>query len=197
MAPGDRGRRNPPSGGAPQRAAQGDKSVSRAGVFSGLGAKTRAGEARRAKGSGPAPFSGAIVCFQPPAGDSSAAQTRSGSCAKQPPHSLASSSPVNDVVKSCQVSSSHVKVCQGLLDGACCNFNALPGKSLTRALRPEAKRPATLAPVAGYERRIARLSAPAKTLSVWRGQDPHFFNSSKSLAGSAVDLLEASFFPKL
>jgi hypothetical protein len=83
-----------------------------------------------------------------------------------------------------------------LLDGACCNFNALRGESLTRALRPEPKRPATLAPVAGDERRIARLSAPAKTLSVLRGRDPHFFNSDKRLAGSAVDLLDASSFPR-
>jgi hypothetical protein len=44
------------------------------------------------------------------------------------------------------------------------------------------------------ERRITRLSAPAKTLSLFRRQNPHFFNNDKRLAGSAVDLLAAFFF---
>jgi hypothetical protein len=81
-----------------------------------------------------------------------------------------------------------------LLDGAFGNFNDLPNKSLTSALRRQLTRPAPLWPVAAHQTRIARLSAPAKHLSASRGQDPHFFNGDKSLAGSAVDLVEASFF---
>jgi len=48
--------------------------------------------------------------------------------------------------------------------------------------------------VSGDETTIARLSPPAKTLSARRAQEPHFLNGDKSLAGSAVDLVEASFF---
>jgi hypothetical protein len=70
-----------------------------------------------------------------------------------------------------------------LLDDACCNFNDWPGKSLTIALQPDLKRPTPLGPVAGDETRIARLSTPAKKLSVLRGQDPRFVNGDKSLAG--------------
>ncbi|MDR3423945.1 MAG: hypothetical protein P4M13_02545 [Alphaproteobacteria bacterium] len=86
-----------------------------------------------------------MVCFQPLAGDLSAARTRSASRAKRPPQSLAASSPVNGVVKFRQVLSSFVKA---LLDDACCNFNALPGKSLVPALRPGLGRPTPLGPVA-------------------------------------------------
>jgi len=70
----------------------------------------------------------------------------------------------------------------------------LADKSSTAALQPDPKPPTPLGPVAGDETRIARLSPPAKTLSASRGQDPHFVNGDKSLAGSAVDLRKASFF---
>ena len=94
-------------------------------------------------------------------------------------------------VKFRQVASRPVKA---LLDGACRDFNGLAGKSPTCAPKPEPGRPATPAPLAGDEGRIAPLSAPAKTLSLSRGGGPHFFSRGKRLAGSAVDLLEALFF---
>jgi hypothetical protein len=46
------------------------------------------------------------------------------------------------------------------------------------------------------ERRITPLSAPAKTLSLLRRQNPHFRNNDKRLAGSAVGLLKAFLFPR-
>lgn len=66
-----------------------------------------------------------------------------------------SSSPV----KFRQVLSSFVKP---LLDGALCNFNDLPGFSLTVARGAKLGWPAPLRLLAGDETRIARLSPPAR-----------------------------------
>jgi hypothetical protein len=80
--------------------------------------------------------------------------------------------PASSFVKSCQVSSSPVKFRQvpsslvkPLLDGDFCNFNDLPGKSLTEAPRLDRGRPTPPGPVSSDETRITRPSPPAKTLS--------------------------------
>jgi hypothetical protein len=86
---------------------------------------------------------------------------------------------------------------KALLDGALCNFNDLPGTSLTAAPQRELGRPTPLRPVAGDETRIARPSAPAKKMSVSQGQDALCTIGGAGLAGSAVDLLEAFFFEVL
>ena len=65
-------------------------------------------------------------------------------------------------VKFRQVLSSFVKP---LLDGARCNFNALPAPWLTSALRGRLGRPTPLGTFAGDEARIARLPPSANNLS--------------------------------
>jgi hypothetical protein len=106
-------------------------------------------------------------------------------------------------VKFRQVSSSFVKQCQAmssfvktLLDGALCNFNGLRGTSLTAGPAAGTRAADSASTDRGHETRIAQLSAPAKKMSDLRAQGA-LRHWPASLAGSAVDLMGASFFPSL
>ena len=93
-------------------------------------------------------------------------------------------------VKCRQVLSSLVKP---LLDGAPCNFNDLPRTFLDNRAAAGTWAADAASTRHGDETRITRLSAPAKKLSASR-DDAALLQRRRSLAGSAVDLMEASFF---